>query len=226
MRIFQIFQFTWLKLTLLAAVNVSVSFLLINLYKLHLNVAALYTLLFLGLVFTTIYLLMVYTIAPKNMGLRILTLIVALTPFMALPLIAYLWYLRRGMGNPYVSRYKVMLLLAGSMVALALTLTPTEFLSKKELLFIRLLPTEISYLVLSQLEASRVSALSPYDYVSTPKAAAKIKDLREKDYPDFAVTNGMNPNAIFNVLPLGLCWVRGAPAHAAALIHFHYLMRL
>lgn len=221
----QIFQFTWLKLTLLALVNISLSFILIHFYKMHQSIIPLYLLSLLSFACTIFYLLMVYSFAPKNKIYIFLILFIALTPFLALPLITYLWYQKKGVGNPYFSRYKIMLLIAGSMVALTLSLTPTEFLSKNELVLVRLLPNEVSLVLLSCLESARVSALTPFDYVSTPWAAAKIKNLRQTNYPEFSTTVGMNPNMLFSVLPLGLSWVRGSPAHTIALIHFHYLKR-
>ncbi len=225
MQIIQKFQFNWINLTLLAVFNISLSFILIYFYKQHQQAVILFLLLLVSLVSTAAFLLMINSIAPTNKYLRWLTLFMSLMPFLALPLIAFLWYLRKGVSNPYFSRYKIVLLLGGSLIALTLSLEPTEFLSKKELLIARILPSELALPILSSIETNRVSAITPFDSITTSCATAKVKKIRNETYPQFSTSAGMNPNGIFRVLPLGLSWVRGAPAHAAALIHFHYLMR-
>jgi hypothetical protein len=225
MLIDQNLHFSWKKIALLALINITFSFLLIYLYKTYQSPLYLYLLGVISLSSTVVYLLMVKSIAPTQKLLRILTLFTALTPFLALPLVAFLWYLKKDVVNPYFNKYKIILLLAGSLAALTISIQPTEFLSRKELLVARVLPNEISLVILSLIESERISAISPLDVVSSPYAVAKILKIRKEKYPNISSSMGINPNGIFKILPLGLGWIRGAPAHIFALLHYHYLQR-
>lgn len=218
-------EFSWKKLILLATLNILLSSIFIYFYRVQQEVFWLYFLFFTGIICTVIYLFMVYSMAPKNKLLIPILAIISLTPFLSLVLITYLWHIKNPQNNPYFSRYKIILLLVASALALTLNLKSTEFLSKQELLSARVLPPEISLLYLSYAEAKRVSALTPYDLATTPWAVSKIKKLRKIHHPDFSMTLGMNPNSIFKILPLGFAWIRGAPIHSLALIHFDQLQR-
>lgn len=210
---------------LLALTHIGLNFLLMFVYRETQHIALLLLLVLLGLVCTSLYLILVYSIAPKKKILRYLVVGISLTPFLALPLIAYLWSLKAEESNPYFNRYKIILLFVGSLLALTYGIKPTDYLTKNELLLARVLPPEISWPFLSYLEGKRVSALSPYDVVTTPWAAYQIKHLRLKQHPDFSLTLGINPNNIFKILPLGFSWVRGAPIHAFSILLFHQLQR-
>jgi len=168
---------------------------------------------------------MINSISPPQKFLKIFILLIALSPFLPLPLIASLKYFYNNQASPYLSRYKILLLTVGSLIALTMSLKPTQFLSKSELLAARLLPPEISSIILSAVESNRVTALSSYEIVTTPIAVAKIQKLRLQYHPEFSSNMGINPNGIFRILPLGFAWIRGAPAHAALLLHYHFIAR-
>lgn len=217
--------FSWKKLGLLCLLNIFISALFFYAYQYNQHVLSLMGLMLTGFISTATYLIMINSISPKAYVYKIPIFFIALTPFLSLPLIAYLKNPIEKINNPGFSKYKMLLLTAGSLVALTMSLKTTQYLKKTELLAARLLPPELSFVILSSAESSRVSALSPYETITTPIAISAVQELRKKYHPDFSSNLGINPNAIFKVLPLGFAWIRGAPIHSMLLLHYHYLQR-
>lgn len=222
--IFTHLEFTWRKLLLLGLLNsvISAAFVYGNIY--YPSVFWSVLLFVINLLTSTVFLFLTLPLIQSKKWYYItLNYLILLSPFLSFPYLFYLWTKKNHSSHIKLNKIKFSFIILGCFLSLFVSLKNIEYFKKHELLIGRIIPAELSYIYLSAIEYSRVSALTPYDSITLPTTAKKILVLRQSWAPNLQEIKGINPASIFKVLPLGMGWFRGFPSHSFAIMQFYII---